>query len=384
MRPLGLYIHIPFCRSICRYCNFCRFLHDDRLRVRYVAALETETMSAGASEQATTSRESRIPADTIYFGGGTPSLLEPGEVRRLVLACRKAFEVPADAEVTLEMNPESASEARLCGYLEAGVNRLSIGIQSFRDEELQRLGRLHTVSRAKQAYKLARAAGFDNISFDLMMWLPGQTVLQWMTSVERMIELGPDHASLYMLELHRHAPLCEEMAREGWSLAPDDEAADMYVWAFERLDEAGYKQYEISNVARDGRRSRHNLKYWTDGEWLGFGCGAHSTRAGVRWSNVTAAEDYTTRIESGAETAVEQRVLSPKLGLEEALFTGLRLTEGVDVGAIASCYGFDPWTSYGLLLAPYVESGLLVKDGSRLRLTRQGMLLANEVMSVFV
>jgi oxygen-independent coproporphyrinogen-3 oxidase len=219
---------------------------------------------------------------------------------------------------------------------------------------------------------------------DLMMWLPQQTVSDWLHSVDRLIELAPDHASLYLLEVYPNAPLREEMARGRWSLAPDDDAADMYLGAMERLESAGLVQYEISNVARPGRESRHNLKYWTDGEWLGFGCGAHSTRAGVRWTNVSGLDDYVARLGTGADPALDRRVLSPDERLEDALFTGLRLARGIDLGLMEILYGVDVWDRYGGELAPFVEHGVLIYDGGRLRLTRAGMLLANEVMTVFI
>src|SRR5205085_6271774 len=192
---------------------------------------------------------------------------------------------------------------------------------------------------ACEAVAMARAAGFDNLSLDLMMWLPQQTVPEWLESVDALIELRPDHASLYLLELYPNAPLREDMARGRWSLAPDDDAADMYLQAMERLEAAGYTQYEISNVARPNRQSRHNLKYWQDGEWLGFGCGAHSTRAGVRWKNVSSTEMYIAGLAAGESVTSERRTLDPETRLEEALFTGLRLNEGLDLGDIEARYG---------------------------------------------
>jgi oxygen-independent coproporphyrinogen-3 oxidase len=189
---------------------------------------------------------------------------------------------------------------------------------------------------------------------------------------------------MYLLEVYPNAPLKDDMARSHWSQAPDDDAAAMYVTALERLDRCGYEQYEISNVARPGRRSVHNMKYWTDGEWRGFGCGAHSTRAGVRWKNVSSTEDYVSRIESGSETAVDVRRLSPDEQLGDALFTALRLTDGVNLDAIRMRYGVDVWDRFGAALAPFVEAGVLRREPSRLVLTRQGMLLAHEVMAVFV
>ena len=277
--PIGLYLHIPFCSAICNYCNFNRGLFESGLKDRYVAALEREIRSARSRAQ------DRRPTP-IFFGGGTPSLLDPSEIGRLIIACRESFDLAADAEITLETNPETSSAERMEQFRAAGVNRLSFGVQSFRDEELARLGRIHSADRARAAVGEARAAGFDNVSLDLMMWLPQQTHDDWRDSVESLIDVRPEHASLYLLELYPNAPLKEDMARSGWSLAPDDDAAEMYLWSFDRLEEAGYSQYEISNVSLPGRTSRHNLKYWQDGEWLGFGCGAHSTVGGVRWKNV--------------------------------------------------------------------------------------------------
>jgi oxygen-independent coproporphyrinogen-3 oxidase len=417
---LGLYIHIPFCSAICNYCNFNRGLFDAALKARYVEALIAEINTAGgagrpgvpgkkdepirvarlfqgrdrgtespsrhASEPWTTdgALQPKASADTIYFGGGTPSLLEPDEISRIIDACGASFNVAPDREVTLEANPETVTTERLAAYRDAGVNRVSFGVQSFRDEELRRLSRLHGAARARSAFLEARAAGFDNVSLDLMMWLPGQRVDEWLESVDEAIALGPEHLSLYLLEVYPNAPLKEEMARARWSQAPDDDAAAMYVAAMERLEAAGYEQYEISNVARPGRRSRHNLKYWTDAEWIGFGCGAHSTVGGTRWKNVSATEEYVDRIGRGASAAVDVRPLSHEERVGDALFTGLRLSDGVDEQLIKARYGVDLWARYGRDLERYIEAGLLMRQNQRVWLTRRGMLLAHEVMAIFV
>jgi oxygen-independent coproporphyrinogen-3 oxidase len=272
----------------------------------------------------------------------------------------------------------------MAGFKAAGVNRVSFGVQSFREEELKRLGRIHSAERARAAIGEARGAGIDNISLDLMMWLPQQTIPQWLESVDALIGLGPDHASLYILELYPNAPLREAMARGKWSLAPDDDAADMYLEAMARLDAAGYQQYEISNVSRPGRESRHNLKYWTDGEWLGFGCGAHSTRRGVRWKNLSSTADYIAAVASGGPLVVERRGLSAREALEEALLTGLRLARGIDVNTVKARYGVDVWDIYRRQLEQFREAGVLIYDGRLLRLSRAGMLLANEIMAKFL
>ena len=399
---LGLYVHVPFCSAICNYCNFNRGLFDAGLKARYIEALILEIERTGAPAAMPSrghgeprrgisvssrrgwgpaaSEEKRAAADTIYFGGGTPSLLEPAEIARIITACQAA----GDAEITLEANPESVDEARLAGFRAAGVNRLSFGVQSFREPELRRLSRLHTADRARAAVSEARAAGFENISLDLMMWLPEQQVAHWLESVDAAIALAPEHLSLYLLEVYPNAPLKDDMARARWSQAPDDDAAVMYLAAMERLDATGYEQYEISNVARPGRRSGHNLKYWQDGEWLGFGCGAHSTRGGVRWKNVASTAEYVRRLEQFEVPAIDRRMLSSEEHLGDALFTGLRLTEGVNLDAIRATHGIDVWARYGADLEPFLQGGILRREGPRLWLTRQGMLLAHEVMSTFV
>lgn len=374
---LGLYIHIPFCAAICNYCNFNRGLFDADLKRRYVDALVAEIRaSARASDPEV--------ADTVYFGGGTPSLLSGDDVARIVGACRESFALAADTEVTLEANPETVSVETLHAFRAAGVNRLSFGVQSLRDDELVRLSRLHGAARARAALDEARKAGFDNVSLDLMMWLPQQATSEWLESVDGAIALAPEHVSLYMLEVYPNAPLRDEMARAQWSQAPDEDAEAMYLTAMERFERAGLQQYEISNVARVGRESRHNVKYWADGEWFGFGCGAHATRDGVRWKNVSATTDYIERTLAGESTRTDVRRLSPDERLGDALFTGLRLVAGLDLDAVGRRYGVDVMARFGADLQPFLDEGLLQVAGGRLRLTRRGMLLANEIMAVFV
>ena len=374
---LGLYLHIPFCSAICNYCNFNRGLYDAGLTQRYVDALVTHIGRAAEGG-------AREAADTVYFGGGTPSLLTPDDVGHVLDACRAAFAVTADAEVTLEANPETVSAPLLRGFRDAGVTRLSFGVQSLRDDELKRLSRLHGAARAREAVAEAREAGFDNVSVDLMMWLPGQSTAQWLDSVDGVVALAPEHVSLYMLEVYPNAPLRDEMARARWSQAPDEDVEAMYLEGMARFEAAGLRQYEISNVARTGRASRHNVKYWSDGEWEAFGCGAHATRGGVRWKHVSDTAEYIARVADRRETRVDVHHLTPDQHLGDALFTGLRLVEGVDIEAAGRRYGVDAWARYAEGLEPFLAEGLLVREGSRLRLTRRGMLLANEVMAVFV
>jgi oxygen-independent coproporphyrinogen-3 oxidase len=377
----GLYLHIPFCSAICSYCNFNRGLLEPELKRRYVDALEREILRAADDPR----RVAAIrDADTVFFGGGTPSLLEPAEVARLIAACHSTFQLRPGAEITLETNPETATPARLEAFRAAGVNRISFGVQSFEDDELKRLDRIHSAARAREAIGWARAAGFTNLSFDLMLWLPGQSFSSWLRTVDEAIALAPDHLSLYLLELYPNAPLKEAMAREPWSQAPDDEAADMYLAGLDRLDQAGFEQYEISNVSRPGFQSRHNLKYWTGGRWWGFGCGAHSTVDGDRWHNVSGIQDYVDRIDAGRPVAADHHRLSAGDQLSEALFTGLRLSAGVDRSAFEARFGIDPWVQYGSELASFVQAGFVWERDGRLGLSRQGMLVANEILITFV
>jgi oxygen-independent coproporphyrinogen-3 oxidase len=380
---LGLYVHVPFCASICNYCNFTRGLFDEAQKTRFVDALIRE-ITGSAAEHDKEQRPTRLPADTIYFGGGTPSLLTPDEIASIINAARATFALAPDAEITLEANPETVDLARLEGFRRAGINRLSYGVQSFSDDELKRLGRLHSAERAEEAVRMARAAGFENVSLDLMMWLPEQGVAQWLSSVERAIAVAPDHMSLYILEVYPHLPLKQEMDARRWTQVEDEAAAEMYESSMAMLDAAGYEQYEISNVAKPGRQSVHNLKYWTDGEWWGFGPAAHSTWRGARWRNVAATDDYVRRIAGGASVVAERRNPAADERLGDAVFTGLRLNRGVDLSMLSERYSVDIWARFRERLAPFGEAGLLVKEGDCIRLTRQGMLMANEVMAVFV
>ena len=387
---LGLYLHIPFCQHICSYCNFNRGLLDAELKLKYVDALVAEIMKSGINSAGPRAAAELIPdfnisaVDTIFFGGGTPSLLEPAEVARILRACRETYSVTADAEITLETNPETVTPERLAAFREAGINRLSFGVQSFDNDELKKLGRIHSAETAIDVIGVAMTMGFASVSFDLMLWLPGQTPAMWYRTVDQAIRMSPDHLSLYLLELYPNAPLKEEMARSGWSQTPDDDAAEMYLEGLTRLDAAGYTQYEISNVSRPGHRSRHNIKYWQSGNWRGFGCGAHSTVDGVRWRNLAGTGEYVALIAAGGDVRQDVRILSALERIEEALFTGLRLNDGIDESAFLARWGIFPWERYRDALEIRIESGHVWRKAGRFGLTRSGMLVANDVLAAFV
>ncbi|HNV04329.1 MAG TPA: radical SAM family heme chaperone HemW [Vicinamibacterales bacterium] len=380
MPALGLYLHVPFCASICRYCDFSRGLFDSGLKARYLRAMVAEIEAAPGRE----ALAPRPRADTVYLGGGTPSLLEPAEVACLLGACRDAFALLPDAEVTLEANPESAAPGRLEAFRGAGVNRLSLGVQSFQDDDLRRLGRRHDAARARLAFRDARAAGFANVGLDLMLGLPSQSLDGWMASVDEAAALAPEHVSLYVLELHAASPLQADIAAAGWPMPPDDDVAAMYEAAMARLERAGYRQYEISNLAKPGFESRHNLKYWRDCEWLGFGPGAHSTLGGARWRNPAGIAEWAARAEAGEPPGVARHLLTPDERWTEALITALRLADGVDLADFSRRYGVDLEARADSDLQALAREGLVAREGRRLRLTRKGMLVANGILRVLI
>ena len=371
---IGLYLHIPFCSAICDYCNFNRGLYDETLKRRYVSAIKYEIESW---------TDGRL-VDSIFFGGGTPSLLTANDVSEILAACSSVFTVTPDVETTLEMNPESCTQSHVKELLDAGITRVSLGVQSFLDHELKRLGRAHTVDEARAAITAIRSAGCDNLSIDLMLWLPAQTREDCLKSVNEMVRCDPDHASLYMLEIYPNSPLRDEMARSDWSLAPEEDASGMYFDALGVTDSAGYQQYEISNVARSARYSRHNLKYWRYQNWVGFGCGAHSMLDGCRWKNISEITGYIDTIGERGTVAEGHRNLSAEELLGEAIFMGLRLNEGIDIHEFGERYGVNLRTRFGSDLKPYMEQGFLIDEDGRWSLSRKGMLLSNEVMRTFV
>src|SRR5438105_4983808 len=288
MSRAGVYIHIPFCRTRCSYCDFATGTYEGALADAYVRAVAREIE---AFDLARTHGE--VEVDTVYFGGGTPSLLTPAQVSHVSESVRRRFRVAADAEVTLEMNPGALTRETLRGFRDAGVNRASFGAQTFDERELKRLGRTHTADDARRTLALLRASGFTNVSLDLIAGLPEQTLEAWGRNLDEALALRPEHLSLYLLEVHEGTPLADQIRRGFWRAPDPDLAAEMYRLMVERTREAGYEQYEISNFCLATRESRHNLKYWTGAPYFGFGCSAHSFDGqALRWSNERDARRY--------------------------------------------------------------------------------------------
>jgi len=410
---LSLYIHIPFCRAKCAYCDFNSYAGRERLLEPYLAAVEGEIADLGA--RVASYQPAVVP--TVYFGGGTPSLLSLGQAETLLLAVRRSFPVRPDAEVTLEANPGTVSTGYLLGLRSLGVNRLSLGVQSLDDGLLQAVGRIHTAAQARQAYSWARQAGFQNVSLDFMYGLPGQTLTQWQNTLQEALALCPDHLSLYALTVDEDTPLGRRVATGELAVPDADLAADMYELAEEVLAKGGYQHYEISNWAGDaerpwapptGSRCRHNLVYWRNEPYLGFGAGAHSSCPAVlarhlrpnlwssgesgappvawtRWRDALSPERYIACLRSGRSPAEEAQELSAGDAMAETMFMGLRLvSEGVPMAGFAERFDRSMEEVFGTRIGELVAAGLLESAGDRVRLTGRGRLLGNEVFQRFV
>jgi oxygen-independent coproporphyrinogen-3 oxidase len=376
MTPAGIYIHIPFCKSRCSYCDFATGIYESEIAARYVEALVREIAASPYRSQ-------RV--DTVYFGGGTPSMLSPTQIERIMETVADSFAVDSAAEVTMEINPGSVTEEKLIAFKNTGVNRASFGAQTFDDRELAKLGRSHTSADTLKTFESLRAAGFANINFDLIAGLPGQTMSGWQRNVELAFALKPEHLSFYLLEVHSGTPLAQHIQR-GIQPEPDDElAGEMYEWMLERACEAGYEHYEISNLCLPGLESRHNSKYWMGVDYYGFGCSAHSYNGQTtRWSNERDVSKYVAAIENNHSPIVEQHKLNAAELRAEAVFLGMRLMRGVDVRAYEASFGVDLRDEHRDDLDRFREAGLIEFEGDSIRLTRAGALMSNEVFARFV
>jgi oxygen-independent coproporphyrinogen-3 oxidase len=374
--PAGVYLHIPFCRSRCSYCDFATDVWRSAEAVeRYVSALCAEIGRAALPE----TEFSNI--DTIYFGGGTPSLLAPEQVERVLAALRKRFPVLPDSEITMEMNPATVTPETLSAYREHGVNRASFGVQTFDDRALKLLARGHDANDARSTFRMLRDAGFDNVSFDLIAGLPDQTLAAWASNLREAVAMEPEHLSLYLLEIHEGTPLAGQV-RSGRQPRPDEElAAEMYELMTRTLAAAGYHQYEISNFARPGREARHNSKYWRLEPVYGFGVSAHSFDGAFRYANERDTAAYVRLIEKLGSAEVMREKIDPA---SEFVFLGLRMNSGIDLDDYRTRFGRDLISMFADELSRLAEAGLIDIRPARLRLTEKGMLYSNEVFETFV
>lgn len=380
MTSAGIYIHIPFCRSRCSYCDFATGIYDSTRAIRYTQALKEEIL---------TWTEIEVPEeiDTIYFGGGTPSLLSTQQVSTILDTIFSRFTPKPDVhlEVTMEMNPGTVTPESLNELRQAGINRASFGAQTFDDRELARLGRSHNAQQTRDTFLHLREAGFNNISLDLIAGLPGQSLERWERNVDEALAMKPEHLSFYLLEVHQGTPLADHIKR-GLQPKPDEEiAAQMYTSMLERAAAAGYEHYEISNLCLPGFESRHNTKYWTGAPYYGFGCSAHSYDGrSRRWSNERDVARHIELIETKYSPIVDRTELSEDEIRAESLFLGLRMMRGVDLSAYQTRFGRDVHISHENDIERFREAGLIEYEGNLMRLTRAGALLSNEVFSAFV
>ncbi len=372
---ISLYIHIPFCLRKCSYCDFLSGPQTAEQRERYVEALIREIRRQEDCPRGTY-------ADTVFFGGGTPSVLSEDQILRILQALRETFFILPDAEISLEMNPGTADQEKLRALKKAGINRLSMGVQSMHDEELRLLGRIHTAEEAREAFWTARAAGFDNINIDLMSALPGQSFETWADSLRQAAEWRPEHISAYSLIIEPGTPFSALYETGKLPPLPDEETdRKMYHYTREFLAQYGYARYEISNYALSGRQCRHNSGYWTGHPYLGFGIGAASFVNGTRFSNTT---DFKAYLAEGGSVRTEVHTLSQQEKMEEFMFLGLRMTAGVSSASFASRFGKTLEEVYGNVIRKHLKQGLLEPAGEGFRLTERGTDVSNYVMADYL
>ena len=381
MNHAGVYLHIPFCRSRCSYCDFATGMYESELAERYVNSL-TEEIERWAEI------ESPAPVDTIYFGGGTPSLLAPAQIERILNAVRNRFQVLAGAEVTIELNPGdggTSATARfetIRDFRHLGITRASFGAQTFDDRELRQLGRTHSSDEITSTFHQLKKAGFENINFDLIAGLPRQTIAGWQRNLAAALNLRPEHLSLYLLDVHEGTPLANQIER-GMRPKPDDDlAAEMYLIMIDELSAAGYQHYEISNFCRPGFESRHNTKYWSGDPYYGFGCSAHSYDGWRRrWANERDMMKYVELVEQDRSPLVERTILSEADARSESIFLGLRLMRGFELESYHARFGSDLLNEYDADIIRLRDAGLIEVDEGLMRLTKRGALLSNEVFA---
>jgi len=368
---VAVYVHFPFCLSICPYCDFDRQATGfNRIDV-YLQAVERELEQYGAASD---------EVHSIFFGGGTPSLMSAQQVEQVLSAARRTFRVRPDAEITLECNPGDADLDKLRAFRALGANRLSFGIQSLDDAFLKLLGRRHDSAQARQAASWAGQAGFS-FNLDFMFGLPAQPLSHWQATLDQAVALEPDHLSCYLLTLDERVPMGRDVAAGRLVLPVDDDLAEMYATTRARLERAGYLQYEISNWARPGRASRHNLTYWRDGSWIGVGAGAASSYGGRRWKNTPALERYIASVDRGGRAAcVEDERPDRTTQLLDFLTLGLRLREGVALAAFRERFGVELLHVLGETGAWLISMGLLECDHQRLRVADEHQLITNEIL----
>jgi oxygen-independent coproporphyrinogen-3 oxidase len=363
--PAGIYIHVPFCRAKCPYCDFYSITDPESIS-DYIEALLVEL---------TLYRQAGVYADSIYFGGGTPSVLAPRQVARVMDGIHACFSVAPEAETTLEVNPETVDQRKLARYREAGINRLNIGLQSLDDHSLNFLGRIHTAQKGVDTYHWARAAGFDNIGLDLIYGIPGQTREGWEKELAAVVSLRPDHLSCYTLTMEPGTAMTAQVESGRIQTLDEQTVGDLFVFTAAYLNRSGYRQYEVSNFARltaadtVDRRSRHNRKYWTLAPYLGFGPAAHSFRDHTRWWNHRSLDTYLAALKAGRRPVAETEILSREQQIIEFVYLGLRQTDGIDTADFRVRFKEAFTQRFGSQVSKLVREGLVERSSGRVRVT---------------
>ena len=382
MQELELYLHIPFCVQKCAYCDFLSATAGDAAKEEYVDALKQEI-----KRYRKMARSYRV--SSVFVGGGTPSILSCGQILEIFKTLRQVFAIQSDAEITIEANPGTVTKEKLAAWKQAGINRISFGLQSVKNEELKMLGRIHTYEEFRESYDLARQAGFENLNVDLISAIPGQSVQSWEETLRTVAELGPEHISAYSLIIEEGTKFYqwyrEGKQSEGHPALPDEEVErTMYEQTQEILNEYGFHRYEISNYAKEGKECRHNLGYWNRTQYLGIGLGASSLIADTRYHLCTDLTSYIERIESGEDLREEIEVLTKEEMMEEFMFLGLRKMQGVSRTRFEHCFGNPIEEVYGDALNKLTEEGLLEIEGDHIRLTKRGIDVSNSVFCEFL
>lgn len=378
MKPIEIYIHIPFCMQKCRYCDFLSYAAADEVKEKYLVAL-VEEISYYAKDFA------EYEVDTVFIGGGTPSCIDAKWIEEIMECIKTHFKCNPDWEVSMEANPGTVTKDKLDCYKEAGINRISFGLQSAHNKELKMLGRIHTYEEFKESFRLAREAGFTNINVDLMSALPGQSLESYRESLSKVVELKPEHISAYSLIIEEGTDFYRNLNALEPILPSEDEEREMYAYTEEFLGSHGYKRYEISNYAKEGMECRHNVGYWRRKDYVGFGLGAASCVNNVRFSNTSDMTEYVGEKAEGDWKTIRKniQILSREEQMEETMFLGLRMMEGVNVSEFEKTFGTSIHGVYGSVLKKGQEEGLLTV-GDYASLTPKGIDVSNYVMAQFL
>ncbi|MDI6601691.1 MAG: radical SAM family heme chaperone HemW [Thermoanaerobacteraceae bacterium] len=371
----GLYVHIPFCKRKCLYCDFNSYPSKEYLIDNYIDAVLKEAVYYNGEVRNIT---------TVFIGGGTPTVLSPGQLSRLINGIVYTFEIRDNVEITIEANPGTLDKEKLSVLRQAGVNRLSLGVQSMDDRLLKKLGRIHSVQDFVENFEEARYLGFDNINVDLMFGLPGQAMEDWTDTINKILTLNPEHISCYGLMIEEDTPYYK-LYKKGELLLPDDDTErEMYWKAVKMLESHGYIHYEISNFAKRDYECRHNLKYWKDKQYIGLGAGAHSYYKGYRYANELFPEKYIEAIDSGNRAFVQKEYIDKKSEMEEYVFMGLRLMEGIKIEDFENRFGVSPYNIYGESIDKLIKLGLIELQEDMIYLTERGIDLSNQVFMEFM